>query len=222
MLRAIGISLLACPFAHAQLTCIFDFDGTLKMPDNKPAKGAKAVVSACGVDNIALASAGGSDDYKRKWLVKYFPSQFSAIVNTPAFESSQPDKSLSIDAILKYYNAETSCSVLFDDSSGNEKYASRSGIKFQQVDSSTGITMRDYSSAMSKLADCSSPKPAPGPCSDTAPDTKRSCAQQKRWGQCDKIWMKGYCCKTCHQCTCGSFMGLNSSASSEQNRSVLT
>lgn len=56
----------------------------------------------------------------------------------------------------------------------------------------------------------SSPSPSPsvspspgGTCTDTAPDTKETCAQQAADGKCKMNWMKGFCCKTCFQCEAG-------------------
>lgn len=37
-------------------------------------------------------------------------------------------------------------------------------------------------------------------CSDKAPDSTYSCAQQASWGKCDYDFMRGYCCKSCHDC----------------------
>jgi hypothetical protein len=45
------------------------------------------------------------------------------------------------------------------------------------------------------------PPPGPTPtCTDRAPDTKATCAQQKAWGKCGESWMQGHCCKTCFGC----------------------
>jgi hypothetical protein len=41
-------------------------------------------------------------------------------------------------------------------------------------------------------------------CTDVAPDSKHSCAQQKAWGKCSQSFMKGHCCKTCFNCQCGA------------------
>ena len=43
------------------------------------------------------------------------------------------------------------------------------------------------------------PTPPGRQCSDVGPD-HWSCAQQKAWNKCDQSWMKGHCCKTCHDC----------------------
>lgn len=41
-----------------------------------------------------------------------------------------------------------------------------------------------------------------GDCSDTAPDSSYTCAQQAGWGKCSERWMQGFCCKTCFNCNC--------------------
>merc|ERR1712072_612732 len=38
-------------------------------------------------------------------------------------------------------------------------------------------------------------------CTDTPPSGGHTCAQQKA---CGKSFMKGHCCKTCHNCSCGA------------------
>lgn len=37
-------------------------------------------------------------------------------------------------------------------------------------------------------------------CSDVAPDNTYTCAQQASWGKCGSPFMKGKCCKSCHEC----------------------
>ena len=37
-------------------------------------------------------------------------------------------------------------------------------------------------------------------CSDKAPDSQYTCAQQAAWGKCTESWMKGYCCRSCFGC----------------------
>lgn len=49
----------------------------------------------------------------------------------------------------------------------------------------------------------SSPSPSGGNCTDIAPDTKYTCAEQKAVDHCHKPWMQGYCCKTCWDCATG-------------------
>jgi hypothetical protein len=54
--------------------------------------------------------------------------------------------------------------------------------------------------------------PSPGPsCTDVGPDSN-SCADQKKWGKCGKSFMKGYCCKTCHDCKSGCGRSLRAQA----------
>lgn len=49
------------------------------------------------------------------------------------------------------------------------------------------------------------PPPTPPPCTDNSPGGGPTCAQQKGWGKCGESWMKGFCCKSCFQCSpdCG-------------------
>jgi len=37
-------------------------------------------------------------------------------------------------------------------------------------------------------------------CSDVAPDTTYTCAQQASWGKCGQSFMKGHCCRSCFAC----------------------
>jgi len=37
-------------------------------------------------------------------------------------------------------------------------------------------------------------------CSDEAPTTDYTCAQQASWGKCGETFMKGFCCRSCHAC----------------------
>ena len=43
-------------------------------------------------------------------------------------------------------------------------------------------------------------KRTPAPCVDVPPDSRFTCAQQRRWGKCGEPWMWGFCCKSCHGC----------------------
>lgn len=42
--------------------------------------------------------------------------------------------------------------------------------------------------------------PSGGGCTDTPPDNRYSCADQARWGKCDRAWMQGFCDKSCGRC----------------------
>ena len=44
------------------------------------------------------------------------------------------------------------------------------------------------------------PPPDTCSCSDVAPDSQYSCAQQASWGKCSAPFMKGFCCRSCHGC----------------------
>jgi hypothetical protein len=55
----------------------------------------------------------------------------------------------------------------------------------------------------SKPSPAPSHSPSPGTCTDVAPDTNYTCAEQKNFGKCDKPWMEGFCCKTCFDCKSG-------------------
>ncbi|MGK3969339.1 hypothetical protein WMF01_53195 [Sorangium sp. So ce1667] len=39
-----------------------------------------------------------------------------------------------------------------------------------------------------------------GTCSDTAPSSQYTCAQQASWGKCNESWMQGFCNRTCGRC----------------------
>ena len=123
------------------------------MPDN-PAPESADVVSACSNNNIALASASDYVDYKRDFLLKWYPEEFGPVVDTPAFQNGSVDKSPELRAILDYYSATAGCAVLFDDAIGNKQYADQVGVKFQHVDKSKGVTMKDYREAMAMLEGC--------------------------------------------------------------------
>jgi hypothetical protein len=48
------------------------------------------------------------------------------------------------------------------------------------------------------------PPPSPEPCTDIPnPGTNKTCTQIKGFGHCDKKFLVGCCCKTCHNCTVG-------------------
>lgn len=47
------------------------------------------------------------------------------------------------------------------------------------------------------------PRPPSPSCSDTPPDSRYSCSQQKAWGKCSASFMKGHCCSTCFGCQAG-------------------
>jgi len=44
------------------------------------------------------------------------------------------------------------------------------------------------------------PPPDTCSCSDVAPSSDYTCAQQAGWGKCGEDYMKGYCCRSCHAC----------------------
>ena len=70
------------------ITCIFDYDDTLRfVRSGQPAPESADVVSACGVDYIGLASASAYESYKRAFLLKHYPDQFGPVVDTPAFQN---------------------------------------------------------------------------------------------------------------------------------------
>ena len=112
------------------ITCIFDFDDTLKMLPDDPAQESAQVVNACGENNIALASASNYESYKKDFLLKWYPKEFGPVVDTPAFQNGSVDKSPELRTILDYYNAKPACAVLFDDAIDNKKYADQVGVKF--------------------------------------------------------------------------------------------
>lgn len=45
------------------------------------------------------------------------------------------------------------------------------------------------------------------PCVDVPPGDDFSCEEQKRFGKCERLWMKGYCQITCGTCSCPSSSG---------------
>jgi len=44
------------------------------------------------------------------------------------------------------------------------------------------------------------PPPDTCSCSDVAPDSTYTCAQQASWGKCSMPFLKGFCCRSCHDC----------------------
>jgi len=49
-------------------------------------------------------------------------------------------------------------------------------------------------------------------CSDVPPSSDYTCQQQSSWGKCNEDFMKGYCCRSCHECTCGKPSRLGAAA----------
>ena len=68
------------------ITCIFDFEDTLKIAgSHNPAPESAQVVNACGENNIGLASSSADLDYKKDFLTVFYPVEFGSVINTPAF-----------------------------------------------------------------------------------------------------------------------------------------
>ena len=140
----------------------------------------------------------GDKSYKQSFCQQYFGDCgfTSSMVNSAAFQTGNSNKEIELNAIYQHYGANPCCGVLFDDQSGNAKYAEELGSVFEQVDGAKGVTSSNYNDAMSKLSGCSSKNC----CSDIPPSGQYTCEQQKSYGKCTESWMIGYCCKTCFDC----------------------
>ena len=206
---------------NASKVIIFDFDDTLKL--HHPARAAPEALWAVEETirlgyGIAIATASCHTDYVRKFLSELSPEIFTQeFLFSNAFQSCQKKKTGALKCNLAHYNLldKPECSVFFDDSISNEKYADEADIKMIEVKKGVGVTKEKFQRGLEHMMNfCGKPKRREDflthgatngcdPKQDRAPPGYHTCKEQLRWGKCDEEWMiEGhYCDATCGRCT---------------------
>jgi hypothetical protein len=209
---------------NASKLVIFDFDDTIKL--HHPARAAPEALWAVEETirlgyGIAIASASCHTDYLRKFLAEFSPEIFTPeLLFSNAFQTCQKKKTGALKCTLAHYNLldKPECSVFFDDSISNEKYADEADIKMIEVKKGVGVTKEKFRQGLEHMMErCGRPKdesddllthrtvasPGCDPKFERAPPGQHTCKEQFRWGKCDETWMvEGHFCDaTCNRCS---------------------
>ncbi|KXZ49177.1 hypothetical protein GPECTOR_22g767 [Gonium pectorale] len=71
--------------------------------------------------------------------------------NSSAFQYHWFNKTISLEAIAKYYDTDPRCMILLDDAGHNRKYAEAYNVHFQHVNATYGVQWWDYEQAKKAL-----------------------------------------------------------------------
>ncbi|PNW76736.1 hypothetical protein CHLRE_11g469224v5 [Chlamydomonas reinhardtii] len=129
-----------------------------------PAPDAKRVVQGCkdaGYE-IAIASANDEIDKMKKVLGQRLdPAVFTeAFFDSSAFQMHYDDKSITLNNIIKYYDTQPGCVMLFDDQEWNKAYATDQGVLMIMTPTNAGIRYADFTRGAAELqryCDCATP-----------------------------------------------------------------
>ncbi|KXZ54925.1 hypothetical protein GPECTOR_4g998 [Gonium pectorale] len=83
------------------------------------------------------------------------PSIFSPeFFSSSAFQMHYDNKSISLLNIIRHFDTQPQCVVLFDDQPWNRDYARETGAIFIKTPLDTGITVPDFQRAQQALSSC--------------------------------------------------------------------
>ncbi|KAG2432257.1 hypothetical protein HXX76_009175 [Chlamydomonas incerta] len=150
--------------------CAFDFDGVLRAAppgardQDVPAPDAKRVVQGCKDAGYEIAIASANDDIEKMKKVlgqRLDPSVFTeAFFDSSAFQMHYDDKSITLSNIIRYYDTQPGCVMLFDDQEWNKAYASDLGVLMIMTPTNAGIRYADFARGAAELqryCDCAPP-----------------------------------------------------------------
>ncbi|GLC35125.1 hypothetical protein PLESTM_000282100 [Pleodorina starrii] len=175
--------------------CVFDFDETLRVisSDKKdwdvPAQDGAGIIAKCKEYGWEIGVASANDNVQKLHKVlgqKVDNSTFTQeFFDSSAFQYHWYNKTVSLDAIARYYDTQPECMMLFDDMEHNRKYAEALDVTFMHVRNDTGVRWSDFVDGQKYLHDkCWCAKPQDRTYTDfsrTPPD--RNFAGRDRYGK---------------------------------------
>ncbi|GIL41963.1 hypothetical protein Vafri_46, partial [Volvox africanus] len=174
--------------------CVFDFDETLRVisPDktdlDMPAQDGAGIIRKCREYGWEIAVASANDNYQK--LEKILSQRIDGSIFSPEFFNSSAfqyhwfNKTVSLHNIMRYYDTQPQCMMLFDDAEHNRKYADALGVTFIKARNDTGVRWDDFIEGQKYLHQkcwCAKPKDRSySDSSSTAPD--RNFTGKDRYG----------------------------------------
>ncbi|EFJ46265.1 hypothetical protein VOLCADRAFT_118129 [Volvox carteri f. nagariensis] len=145
----------------APCVAAFDFDGVLRAAppeakdQNVPAPEARSVIQASKNAGWEIAICSANDSPATMKLVlgqRLDPVTFSPqFFNSPAFQTHNDDKSVTLTNLIRYYGTSPQCVMFFDDKGWNKDYAKQVGVIFIHTPPETGITYYDFQRAQQAI-----------------------------------------------------------------------